>query len=55
MKKGLEVTILAVLCLFSVILGWVIATGARDIGTALFFYLLSVCFFLAIFRPSSSL
>ena len=41
-KSG-EGIILAVFCLFSVILGWVAATGARDIGIVL--YPLSVCFF----------
>ncbi len=37
----------------SLVLGLVSGIGASQIGTALFFYLLSAFFFLAIFRPHS--
>jgi hypothetical protein len=49
MKKSLEVVILAAFCLASIILGWIAGGGMRDIGIALFFYLLSACFFLRYF------
>jgi hypothetical protein len=51
MKKKVEVAILIGLCLLSLILGLVMGKGAQNIGAALFFYLLSAFFFLAIFRP----
>jgi len=51
MKKSVEVAILIGLCLLSLILGLVMGKGAQNIGVALFFYLLSAFFFLAIFRP----
>ena len=51
MKKRTEVVILAGLCLLSIILGWVM--GKEAYSVALFFYLISAFFFLAIFRPHS--
>ena len=53
MSKSVEVSILAGFCLLSLLLGWITGRGAQDVGTALFFYLLSACFFLAMFRPRS--
>lgn len=52
MKKRTEVSILLGLCLLSLFLG-LLTGGARHVGVALFFYLLSLFFFLAIFRPHS--
>jgi hypothetical protein len=51
MNKSVEVAVLIGLCLFSLIVGLVMGKGAQNIGVALFFYLLSVFLFLAIFRP----
>ena len=51
MKKSVEVAILIGLCLLSLVLGLVMGMGAQNVGVALFFYLLSAFFFLAIFRP----
>ena len=51
MKKSVEVAILMGFCLLSLILGLVMGKGAQNVGVALFFYLLSAFFFLAIFRP----
>ncbi len=53
MNKKVEVAILAGLCLLSLLLGWAFGQDARGVGTALFFYLLSGMFFLAMFRPRS--
>lgn len=53
MQKRTEVIILAGLCVFSAVLGWAIGKGAHNLGVALFFYLISVFFFLAMFRPRS--
>jgi hypothetical protein len=53
MSKTFEVAILAGCCLLSLISGYAFGKGAQDVGTALFFYLLATCFFLAMFRPSS--
>jgi hypothetical protein len=53
MKKGVEVVVLLGLCMVSLVLGLASGIGASQIGTALFFYLLAVFFFLAIFRPHS--
>jgi hypothetical protein len=54
MEKGVEVAVLAGLCVVSLVLGLVSGIGASQVGIALFFYLLAVFFFLAIFRPHSS-
>jgi len=54
MKKGVEVAVLSGLCVVSLVLGLVSGLGASQVGAALFFYLLAVFFFLAIFRPHSS-
>jgi hypothetical protein len=53
MKKGVEVAVLSGLCVVSLALGLASGFGASEIGAALFFYLLAVFFFLAIFRPHS--
>jgi hypothetical protein len=53
MSKGLAATILAGFGLLSLVIGWTIGKGVHDVGIALFFYLLAMCFFLAIFRPQS--
>ncbi len=53
MKKSVKVFILIGLCLLSLLLGWVAGKGAQDVGVALFFYLLSAFFLLAVFRPHS--
>jgi hypothetical protein len=53
MKKGVETVVLLALCVASLALGLMSGIGASQIGTALFFYLLAVFFFLAIFRPHS--
>jgi 4-amino-4-deoxy-L-arabinose transferase-like glycosyltransferase len=52
-SKRAEVVILAGFCLLSLMLGLVAGRGAHNMGIALFFYLLSACFFLAMFRPHS--
>ena len=53
MNKGVEVSVLLGLGMVSLVLGLVSGIGASQIGTALFFYLLAIFFFLAIFRPHS--
>jgi hypothetical protein len=53
MQKRTEVIILAGLCVCSAVLGWAIGKGAHNLGVALFFYLISAFFFLAMFRPRS--
>ena len=53
MNKRVEVVILAACCLVSFGLGWVMGTNSQNIGGALFFYLLALFFFLAMFRPQS--
>ena len=53
MHKRTEVVILAGLCVLSAVLGWAIGKGAHNMGAALFFYLISAFFFLAMFRPRS--
>ena len=53
MKKTVEVSILLGLCAVSLVLGLITAGGAKNIGVALVFYLLSLFFFLAVFRPHS--
>jgi hypothetical protein len=53
MSKLIEVVILAGFCLLSLLIGLSVGRGANDIGIALFFYLMSACFFLAMFRPQS--
>jgi len=53
MNKGVEVVVLLGLCMVSLVLGLASGIGASQIGLALFFYLLAVFFFLAIFRPHS--
>jgi hypothetical protein len=53
MSKTVEVIVLAGFCLLSLVIGWASGRGAHNLGAALFFYLLSVCFFLAMFRPHS--
>ena len=53
MKKRVEVAALSGLCIVSLVLGLVSGLGASQVGTALFFYLLAIFFFLAIFRPHS--
>ena len=53
MKKSVEVAIFVGLSLLSLVLGLV--TGKSiDVGVGLVFYLLSVFFFLAVFRPHAS-
>ena len=53
MNKRVEVVILAACCLLSFGLGWVMGVYSHNIGVALFFYLLALFFFLAMFRPQS--
>lgn len=51
MSKVAEIILLLAFCLLSVILGLISGKAAHNTGLALFFYLLSGCFFLAVFRP----
>jgi hypothetical protein len=53
MSKSLEVAILAGCCVLSLAVGLTVGKEAHDVGTPLFFYLLALCFFLAMFRPHS--
>jgi hypothetical protein len=53
MSKRVEVVILAACCFVSFGLGWAMGASSQNIGGALFFYLLALFFFLAMFRPQS--
>lgn len=55
MRRRVEVLVLAALCLASLLVGWLLGKGAEGVSVALFFYLLSFFFFLAMFRPHTPL
>jgi hypothetical protein len=51
MSRAAETILLLALCVISVVLGLITGKAVHNIGLALFFYLLSGCFFFAVFRP----
>jgi hypothetical protein len=51
MSRVAEIILLLAFCALSVVLGLITGKAAHNLGLALFFYLLSGCFFFAVFRP----